>query len=201
VKILLLDNYDSFTFNLRHYLQNAGGEVLVVRNDELSPSQMQMTDFDAAVLSPGPCTPAEAGAMMEFIQLNANRKPIFGICLGMQAIGLYFGWTLHKAKLPVHGKSSLISHNAEGIFQNLPNPMPVGRYHSLIITDPGNTELLCTAKSGEEIMGVSTGNHMICGVQFHPESILTPGGQQLIQNWFDLVRNIVTPAEIVPGDE
>lgn len=190
MKILLLDNYDSFTFNLLHYLQNTGSQVCTVRNDEINTSQFDLTDFDAAVLSPGPCTPNEAGKLMDFVKHNLGKKPMLGVCLGMQAIGLVYGWDLVKASIPVHGKSSMISHNAKGIFEGIENPMQVGRYHSLIIKQNGETTLKTDAEFKGETMAVSDDSKKIWGVQFHPESILTPHGQPLINNWVNLVKKL-----------
>ncbi len=188
MKILLLDNYDSFTFNLLHYLQNTGAEVFTVRNNEITPSQFDLVNFDAAVLSPGPCTPKDAGKLMDFVKHNLGRKPMLGVCLGMQAIGLQYGWELVKASIPVHGKSSMISHNSTGIFEGIENPMQAGRYHSLIIKQNGETALKTDADYKGETMAVSDVSKKIWGVQFHPESILTPHGQQLIDNWVNLVK-------------
>jgi anthranilate synthase component II len=189
VKILLLDNYDSFTFNLYHYLQIGGAEVEVFRNDDINEQAMQMISFDGAVLSPGPATPEKAGKLMEFIALHAGVKPILGVCLGMQGLGLHYGWNLTTAKMPRHGKSSLIEHNASGIFTGIPNPMQAARYHSLIIEKTLHSrELQEEAWCGDEIMAVSGSGGKVWGVQFHPESILTPQGQLLINNWLGLLR-------------
>lgn len=187
MKILLLDNYDSFTFNLLHYLQNSGAMVDVVRNDELQPEHMHLYNYDASVLSPGPCTPTESGELMKFIATNVGQKPMLGVCLGMQALGIHYGWKLQKANVPVHGKSSFIQHNGKGIFFGIENPMQVGRYHSLVIHDTGNGELKTQAQFEGEIMAVSNLNNTAWGVQFHPESILTPFGQKLISNWVRMI--------------
>lgn len=190
MKILLLDNFDSFTFNLYHYLQISGAEVVVKRNTELSISDLHLTGFDAAVLSPGPGIPQSAGALMEFVKENAGKKPVLGVCLGMQAIGVHCGWELLHSKMPRHGKSSQILHSKKGIFEHIPDPMQVGRYHSLIIRDPGkNTALTIEADCDGEVMAVSGAGGLIWGVQFHPESILTPFGQQLINNWVGLAAS------------
>ena len=127
MKILLLDNFDSFTYNLYHYLLNAGVKVTVIQNNVEDEDILNLKFFDALVLSPGPCTPHESGNLMQIIKNNVGTKPILGVCLGMQGLGIHFGWELKKAKLPVHGKSSMIKHSETGIFQGIPNPMQVGR--------------------------------------------------------------------------
>jgi para-aminobenzoate synthetase component 2 len=184
LKLLLLDNIDSFTFNLLHYLQIAGARVDVVRNYALNEAQLRLENYDGAVLSPGPCTPQDSKNLMEFVGLNAGKKPLLGVCLGMQAMGVHFGWKLQKAHIPRHGKSSLIQHSGKGIFKDLPNPLQVGRYHSLVICDPKNSsDLKVEALCEGEVMAVSSEDGLLWGVQFHPESILTPHGQQLIRQW------------------
>lgn len=183
MKLLLIDNYDSFTFNLLHYFQIAGAEMVVRKNDEVSDAEFQLQGFDGAVLSPGPCTPSEAGCMPEFLKQNAGQKPIFGVCLGMQAIGILFGWKLNKARVPVHGKPSVVELMSHPLFEGIGQSMQVGRYHSLVIQDPGNTALHSIATCEGEVMAVAANEQKLCGVQFHPESILTPQGQQLIGNW------------------
>jgi anthranilate synthase/aminodeoxychorismate synthase-like glutamine amidotransferase len=190
MKVLLIDNFDSFTFNLLHYLQIAGAEVAVVRNNALTADQMNLQNFDAAVLSPGPCTPTEAGGLMDFLQLQTGRKPLLGVCLGMQAIAMHFGWILEKARLPRHGKTSLVVHSEKGIFKNISSPMQTGRYHSLVVHPPKNgTELAIEAECDGEIMAISGKDNLLWGVQFHPESILTPSGQQLINQWVSLIQH------------
>lgn len=192
MNILLLDNYDSFTYNLYHYLLVGGVDVTVVRNDAFTHEQFNMQKFDAAVLSPGPAIPQDAGDLLRFVGAHAGNKPMLGVCLGMQAIGLHFGWELTTAKLPKHGKSSMINHCAEGVFKDIPNPMQVGRYHSLIIKSPkGESMLKTTAVCEDEVMAISGIDGKIQAVQFHPESILTPQGQQLINNWIQLVSEMV----------
>jgi anthranilate synthase/aminodeoxychorismate synthase-like glutamine amidotransferase len=185
--ILLIDNYDSFTYNLLHYLQNAGLIVTVVRNDNLFP--LNIAEYKGIVISPGPCSPAESGQLMDFLEINIHRKPILGVCLGMQAIGLQMGWKLQKAKIPVHGKASLITHNKQGIFAGIKNPMQVGRYHSLIISPTDKSDLIATAHCADEVMAVEKKDGKIFGVQFHPESILTPDGQKIINNWAAIINS------------
>jgi anthranilate synthase/aminodeoxychorismate synthase-like glutamine amidotransferase len=192
VNILLLDNYDSFTYNLYHYLLVGGVDVTVVRNDAFRPEQLNMQKFDAAVLSPGPGVPQDAGELMQFVSAHAGNKPLLGVCLGMQAIGLHFGWELTTAKLPKHGKSSMVNHDSQGIFKDIPNPMQVGRYHSLIIKNPKEGSVLkTTAVCEDEVMAISGMDGKIQAVQFHPESILTPQGQQLINNWIHLASEMI----------
>ncbi len=187
MKILLLDNYDSFTWNLVHYLRIAGAEVELWRNDELEPSAMDFK-YHGMVVSPGPCTPLEAGNLMPVLNTAAGKMPILGICLGHQAIGLHFGCALKTARVPVHGKPRNIEHGGMGVFNGLPNPMQVGRYHSLVLDDiPANGPLQVTALCDGEVMAVQHRELPITGVQFHPESILTPQGQQLINNWIGLL--------------
>jgi len=188
VKVLLYDNYDSFTWNLSHYLQMAGLEVDIVMNDQAGPEILDTYQYDGLVLSPGPCTPNEAGSLMEMVAAAAGPLPVLGICLGQQAIGMHFGWELKRAAVPVHGKARPVTHSGRGVFRGLPNPMQAGRYHSLVVmpgTNPGllNPEAWC----GEEIMAVSHREWPVWGVQFHPESILTPQGLQLIRNWADML--------------
>lgn len=186
MKVLLLDNFDSFTYNLSHYLQIAGATVAIKRNND--SEVLNAHNYDAFILSPGPCTPNESGFLMEFVSKYSGVKPILGVCLGMQAIGLHFGWDLIKANEPKHGKTSKINHQNKGIFKGLPNPMQVGRYHSLVIHPNQNANtLVIDAECDGEIMAVSAPELNIYAVQFHPESILTPNGQKLIQNWMNLI--------------
>lgn len=185
MKVLLYDNYDSFTWNLVHYLQIAGLEVDTVMNDEAGPDHVLGGGYDGIVLSPGPCTPADAGMLLPVLSAAAGRMPVLGICLGHQAIGMHFGWQLSRAAVPVHGKARLVSHRGTGLFKGLPDPMQAGRYHSLIVKPDAHTAspLMIEATCGEEVMAVRHQTLPIWGVQFHPESILTPQGQQLINNW------------------
>ena len=189
MKILLIDNYDSFTWNLVHYLMIAGAEVQVLRNDEIDAEAIKAGDYNGVVLSPGPCTPDEAGLLMHVLSELVHAIPILGVCLRHQASGLHFGCKLEKARKPVHGKSHKIEHTSEGVFQGLPNPMDVGRYHSLILRDiPADAPIKVTATCEGEIMGIKHTQLPIEGVQFHPESILTPQGQELINNWVKSLR-------------
>lgn len=188
--ILLLDNYDSFTYNLRDYILQCGKECRVIRNDEMSLDEIEKLNFSSAIISPGPKTPSEAGITMKFIELFHQTKPILGICLGHQAIGEFFGAKLVKALKPVHGKTSLITHNKTYLFKNLPLEFAVMRYHSLMLSELEKTELQITAISHEnEVMAITHPTLKIVGVQFHPESILTPHGLQLVRNWFEYIEN------------
>jgi len=184
MKVLLIDNYDSFTWNLVHYLITGGAEVVVRRNDEISLQEIMQGDYNGLVISPGPCTPQEAGMLMPLLAEVVDKLPILGVCLGHQAIGMHFDCSLVHASEPVHGKAHEIEHDGVGIFDGLPNPMLVGRYHSLVL---GNIQsaspLQITATCGNEIMGIRHKTLPVEGVQFHPESILTPQGQALISNW------------------
>lgn len=187
--VLLLDNYDSFTYNLRDYILQTGNRCCVVRNDEMSLEEIAALDFTSAVISPGPKTPREAGITMQFIERFYNHKPLLGICLGHQAIGEFFGAKVIKANKPVHGKTSVITHTGHYLFNNLPQHLEVMRYHSLIIDDLTNTPLQVTATSADnEIMAIAHPELKLAGVQFHPESVLTPHGLQIMKNWFERIN-------------
>ena len=189
MKIAFIDNFDSFTFNLIHYFKNTGIEVELVHNHELFKNQAKILNANAVIIGPGPKTPTEAGELMPFIDVLVSRKfPIFGICLGQQAIGQFFGMNLKLAKLPMHGKISFVEHAEGKLFLNLENPMKVGRYHSLVVEMTENsTEIEPIAFCNGEIMAIQHVHLPIFGVQFHPESVLTPEGQTLIQNWVNLL--------------
>lgn len=182
--VLLLDNYDSFTYNLRDYILQLGLPCRVVRNDEMSLEEMAELDFAAAVISPGPKTPAEAGITKAFIERFHSSVPLFGVCLGLQAIGEFYGAKLVKAEAPMHGKTSVINHNGHALFAGLPKEIEVMRYHSLVLKEVVQTPLQVIATSGKEVMAIAHPELPIAGVQFHPESILTPHGLQLLRNWF-----------------
>ncbi|MDX2082823.1 MAG: aminodeoxychorismate/anthranilate synthase component II [Rickettsiales bacterium] len=187
--ILLIDNYDSFTYNLYHYLIQAGAkEVLVKRNDEISITEIKKLKPKGIVLSPGPCTPNEAGICLEVIKKLQGIFPIFGVCLGHQAIGQAFGGKVIKT-YPMHGKISEIFHHGKNLFKNLPSPFKATRYHSLIIersTCPKNLTVTAQTKDGI-IMGIADEKLKIFGVQFHPESIASEHGHQIIKNFLDLI--------------
>ncbi len=185
MKVLVIDNYDSFTFNLVQYLGELGATVEVVRNDEVSVRDLLGREFDRVVVSPGPCTPAEAGISSEAIAAFAGAGvPVLGVCLGHQALVEAFGGSVVRGD-PVHGKSAEVEHDGKTIFAGLPNPLQVGRYHSLI-ADPDLPEALeVTADFEGVVMAVRHRDLPAEGVQFHPESILTPEGKRLIANFID----------------
>jgi anthranilate synthase/aminodeoxychorismate synthase-like glutamine amidotransferase len=184
--ILVVDNYDSFTFNLVQALQSLGAEVEVQRNDELSVEDVRAMAPEAVVLSPGPCTPAEAGISVPLIRALSGSVPILGVCLGHQSIGAAFGGVVRRAGRVVHGKTSPVSHEGTGLFSGMPRPLSVGRYHSLVVDRASLPEVLeVTAVSTDdgEIMAVRHRSHPTVGVQFHPESVLTPDGPALLRNF------------------
>ncbi len=191
--LLMIDNYDSFTFNVVQYLGELGAEVKVVRNDEITVADIESLKPDRIVISPGPCTPNEAGISMETIRAFAGRLPILGICLGHQSIGQVFGGDVVRARAVMHGKTSSIYHTGKGVFHNLPSPYIATRYHSLVVdkaTLPDCLEMTAwtqTADGGvDEIMGFRHKAFAIEGVQFHPESILTEHGHALLENFLKL---------------
>ncbi len=187
--ILMIDNYDSFTYNLVQYLGQLGAEVLVRRNDKIDLPEIELLKPAAIFLSPGPCTPREAGVTVAVIKHFSGRLPILGVCLGHQAIGYAFGAAVIRAERVMHGKTSEIINDGRTIFQGLPNPFKAGRYHSLIIdrqTLPPEFEISASTQEGE-IMGIRHQKYLLEGIQFHPESILTPQGKRLIKNFLDLV--------------
>lgn len=185
--VLLIDNYDSFTYILCDYILQCGESCLVVRNDEKSIEELQQLHFDSIVISPGPKTPETAGVTMQVIEHFYASKPILGVCLGHQALGIYFGMKLKKAFKPMHGKTSDIAVNtAHFLFQNLLPTQKVMRYHSLILEGENSNKLqiIATTQSGE-IMAIAHKELPLAGVQFHPESVLTANGLQMLQNWFN----------------
>jgi anthranilate synthase/aminodeoxychorismate synthase-like glutamine amidotransferase len=182
-QILLLDNYDSFTYNLLHYILEAGACCMVRHNDD--PGLLSDDQWDAVIISPGPGIPQSAGQLMHFISTFAASKPMLGVCLGHQALGLHFGARLVNAGVPVHGKTDMIHHDERGIFKGLPNPLRVCRYHSLMLYDAG-TELQVSAQNKlGEIMAIRHKRLPLQGVQFHPEAILTEFGKEMIANWLE----------------
>jgi len=186
--ILLLDNYDSFTYNLAQYLGELGCEVEVHRNDKISVEEIARRKPERIVISPGPCTPQEAGISVELIQRLAGKFPILGVCLGHQALGAAYGGKIIRAPKLFHGKTSEIRHDGKGIFRKLPEPFTATRYHSLIVERKSlPRELTVTAETADGIiMGVRHRRHKLEGVQFHPESVLTESGKQLLQNFLEL---------------
>ena len=186
--ILVVDNYDSFTYNLVHYLNELGAETLVRRNDALSVEEALALKPEGVLLSPGPCTPNEAGICLDLLAAAPEDLPILGVCLGHQAIGQAFGGEVIRASQLMHGKTSLMHHTGEGVFEGLPNPFTATRYHSLSVkrdTMPEVLKITAWTEDGE-VMGVQHVNRPIFGVQFHPESIATEGGHALLSNFLDL---------------
>jgi len=185
--ILLIDNYDSFTYNLFHYLGEIGAEVQVYRNDKITLEKIAELKPEKIVISPGPCTPKEAGISCDAIRRFGDKTPILGVCLGHQCIGAAFGGEIVRAPTIMHGKLSDIIHDSKTIFQSLKNPFAAMRYHSLVI-DPNRlpAELTVSARTSDDvIMGVRHRSHPVEGVQFHPESILTEEGKKLLKNFLD----------------
>jgi len=183
--LLMIDNYDSFTYNLVQYFGELGEDVAVFRNDEITPDEIIKLKPSFIVISPGPCTPMEAGVSISLIERYCEKIPILGVCLGHQSIGQAFGGKIIHAKQLMHGKTTLISHNDTGVFHNLPNPFTATRYHSLAIEEkslPDCLEITARAEDGE-IMGVRHKDLAIQGVQFHPESFLTEHGYKLLKNF------------------
>ncbi len=186
--LLLIDNYDSFTYNLYQYLGELGADMRVVRNNKATVEQLAALKPDKLVVSPGPCTPHEAGISCDIIGHFAGKIPILGVCLGHQCIGQVFGGTIIRARRLMHGKVSAITHDNTDVFKGLPNPFEATRYHSLVIeaaTCPSCLVVTARAEK-DEIMGVRHASMPIYGVQFHPESILTPHGKQLLRNFLDM---------------
>ena len=186
--IVLIDNYDSFTFNLVHYLGDLGAKVAVHRNDKISSAEVIAADPDAIVLSPGPCTPDDAGICLELIAKASATIPIFGVCLGHQAIGQAFGGKVVRAPVPVHGKLSLIKHQGGGVFRGINGPFQATRYHSLVVdraTMP--VELAAIAETDDRlVMGLAHKSLAVHGVQFHPESIASEHGHLILRNFLDI---------------
>ena len=191
--LLLIDNYDSFTYNLFHYLGQLGAEVVVRRNDELTAAEALAMKPEAIVLSPGPCTPNEAGICLDLIKQNNGRVPMLGVCLGHQAIGQVYGGTIVRAPAPMHGKLSTIHHTGKSVFRGLNNDFQATRYHSLTIAPesmPSVLEVTATSDDGV-IQGVMHKTLPIHGVQFHPESIASENGHALLQNFLALAKEAV----------
>ena len=190
--ILVIDNYDSFTYNLVQYLGELGAEVLVRRNDAVTVEEIGELAPSAIVLSPGPCTPAEAGVTVPVVQRWGAEIPTLGVCLGHQAIGEAYGGRVVRAARLMHGKTSRVEHSGEGLFAGLPSPLEVMRYHSLVVepaTLPADLDVVARAADDEtEIHALRHRQHPVWGVQFHPESILTQGGKQMLANFLELAR-------------
>jgi len=188
MKLLMLDNYDSFTYNLVQYFGELGAQVDTVRNDQITLDQIEAMDPDRICVSPGPCTPSEAGISVDLIRHFAGRKPILGVCLGHQAIGAAYGGTIVRAREIMHGKVSPVTHTGTDVFAGLPSPYTVTRYHSLAIERATLPDCLAvTAETADgEIMGVAHKTLPVYGVQFHPESILSEHGHALLRNFLEL---------------
>jgi anthranilate synthase/aminodeoxychorismate synthase-like glutamine amidotransferase len=195
--VFVLDNYDSFTYNLVQYLGELGADVVVRRNDELTVEEVETLKPERILLSPGPCTPGEAGILVPLIRHMAGKAPILGVCLGHQAIGQAFGASVVRAPHLMHGKTSAVDHDGRGIFSGLRTPLTCTRYHSLIVAEDSlPSELTVTARTteangagaggGTVIMGLRHRSLPIEGVQFHPESVLTEGGHQMIRNFLEM---------------
>ncbi len=187
--ILLIDNYDSFTYNLYQYLCELGAEVVVRRNDELTPEDVESLEPTGIVVSPGPCTPKEAGVSNDVILRWGPTIPTLGVCLGHQCIGSAFGGVVDRAGEIMHGKTSMVHHDGKGVFKGLPDPFEAIRYHSLAVYKedlPDSLEVTAWTDNGI-IMGLRHKEHPIEGIQFHPESIMTPVGKDLLQNYLDQV--------------
>ena len=189
--LLVIDNYDSFTYNLVQYLGELGADVVVRRNDAVSVEQVGEMAPDGIVLSPGPCAPAQAGVTVDVIRAWGASTPILGVCLGHQAIGEAYGGRVVRAARAVHGKTSRITHDGSDLFAGLPSPLQVGRYHSLTVERsslPEELRVVATAEHDDsEIHALRHRTHPVWGVQFHPESVLTPDGKQLLRNFLELV--------------
>lgn len=186
--LLVIDNYDSFTFNLVQYFGQLGVSMRIFRNDEISPAEAERLNPDRVLISPGPCTPTDAGVSIDIIKTFAGKKPILGVCLGHQAMGQHFGGKVIRADRQMHGKLSPIKHRGTDVFQGLPSPFTATRYHSLLVeraSFPACLEITAETAEGE-IMGLRHKQFPVYGVQFHPESIATEGGMRILQNFLAL---------------
>jgi anthranilate synthase component 2 len=186
--VCVIDNYDSFTYNLVQYLGELGAEVKVVRNDAASVADVAALGAERIVISPGPGRPEDAGITMDVIRELGTRTPIFGVCLGHQAMGAVFGGQVVRANVPMHGKTSTIEHNAKGVFTGIAEPFVASRYHSLVVADagfPADLEVTARTKEDGAIMGLRHRHLPVFGVQFHPESILTGEGHRILRNFLE----------------
>lgn len=183
--VLLIDNYDSFTYNLVHYFETLGADMKIVRNDAATSEELFAMSPKAVVISPGPSSPKNAGVCVDFIKKYAGKVPIFGVCLGMQSIGYAFGADIVLARRTMHGKTSMVTHDSTGVFRGMPNPIEVVRYHSLAMAEntlPKCLRVTARAEDGE-VMGIRHTDFLVEGVQFHPESIMTFGGKRMLENF------------------
>jgi anthranilate synthase component II len=195
--ILVVDNYDSFTWNLVHYLRELGAAVEVVRNDEVSAAKAMASGAEGLLISPGPGTPDEAGISLELVGLCAEAKrPLLGVCLGHQAIGQHFGGTVARAETPMHGKTCPVEHDGSGVFEGLPSPFIATRYHSLAVAAEGLPECLTVNATADDatIQGLRHRELPIHGVQFHPESVASKHGHRLLGNFLTLARSVAAAA-------
>ena len=188
--LLLIDNYDSFTYNLVHYLGELGADVVVHRNDAITVDDALALQPDGIVISPGPCAPDRAGICLDLVRAAAGRVPLLGVCLGHQTIGQAFGGQVVRAPVPMHGKISDIRHDASGVFSGLPSPFPATRYHSLVVDRDSLPDALAVTAETDDglIMGLAHRDFAMHGVQFHPESIASENGHALLRNFLDLVN-------------
>ena len=187
--ILLIDNYDSFVYNLARYAVEYGQNIKVFRNDKITISEIENIDPQGIILSPGPCSPNESGICLELIEKLHKKYPILGVCLGHQAIGQYFGGKVNKAIKPIHGKTEQISHNGNGLFKGIKSPTIVTRYHSLIVELENDNELEINSKTKDnEIMSFQHKTYNVYGLQLHPESILSEHGRLMINNFIDIAN-------------
>lgn len=183
--VLLIDNYDSFTYNLVHYFETLGADMKIVRNDVATVEELFAMSPKAVVISPGPSSPKNAGVCVDFIKKYAGKVPIFGVCLGMQSIGYAFGADIVLARRTMHGKTSMVTHDSTRVFRGMPNPIEVVRYHSLAVAEntlPKCLRVTARAEDGE-VMGIRHTDFLVEGVQFHPESIMTFGGKRMLENF------------------
>jgi len=203
MRILMIDNYDSFTYNIVQYFYELGADVIVKRNDEITIEDIKkINSIDAIVISPGPCTPNEAGISVDVIREFKGIYPILGVCLGHQSIGAAFGAKIIKAKCLMHGKTSDIYHTGKGLFKDIPSPFKAVRYHSLVIdkeTLPEDIEITAWTKEDNEIMAIEHKKYPIWGVQFHPESILTEYGKKLLKNFMELAQKSKGQLKTIPN--
>ncbi len=194
MRVLMIDNYDSFTYNLVQYLGSLGADVEVKRNDEVTVEEIKGMSPDAIVISPGPCTPMEAGVSVDVVRSFYKEIPILGVCLGHQSIGVAFGGKIVRAKRLMHGKTSQIFHDGSDIFEGLPNPFTAVRYHSLVVEEKSLPDVLkITARSEDgEIMGIKHVEYPVFGVQFHPESVLSEHGLDLLRNFLNIAQSSIS---------
>ncbi|HEX74690.1 MAG TPA: aminodeoxychorismate/anthranilate synthase component II [Dehalococcoidia bacterium] len=188
--VIVIDNYDSFVYNLVQYLGELGWKSVVYRNDQITLTQIESLSPSHIIISPGPCTPLEAGISNDIIWRFSGRIPILGVCLGHQCIGYVFGGQVIRAAVPTHGKSSLVYHDSKTVYQNLPNPFEAGRYHSLVVErDTLPSSLAVSAETDDGVvMGIRHKDYVVEGVQFHPESIMTDTGHDILRNFLNFIQ-------------